>query len=149
LATVCVALSLALFALDGANSVGGFHLRTLSIGRPKPIMGPILDMVVISYVAIWGMMCEESGRRVNVYNALYCVLQRARCFASLVVTPRAMKTSGFPCAPLRPLTQSVIAFLASLSCEERVRRESENERETRDIISLAGLCSMQWGKLHH
>jgi hypothetical protein len=34
LATPCVALSLALFALGDSDLTGGFHLGTLSIGRP-------------------------------------------------------------------------------------------------------------------
>jgi hypothetical protein len=69
-----VTLSLALFALGGVDPASGFCLRTLSFGRPTPIMGPILDTVVIS-CDLMGMMCEESGRRVNIYNTIYCVLQ--------------------------------------------------------------------------
>jgi hypothetical protein len=48
LATLCVALSLALFALGGSDPTGGFCLRTLSVAGPSIIVGPILDMVVIS-----------------------------------------------------------------------------------------------------
>jgi hypothetical protein len=52
LATLYVALSLALFALGGADSTGGFYLRTLSFGRPMIIMGPVLDTVVISRAVV-------------------------------------------------------------------------------------------------
>jgi hypothetical protein len=38
LATLCVALSLAMFALGGADPTGGLFLRTLSIGRPTAIV---------------------------------------------------------------------------------------------------------------
>jgi hypothetical protein len=34
LATLCIASSLALVSLGGSNLASGFHLRTLSFGRP-------------------------------------------------------------------------------------------------------------------
>jgi hypothetical protein len=34
LATLCVALSLALVTLGGSDLIGGFHLRALSFDRP-------------------------------------------------------------------------------------------------------------------
>jgi hypothetical protein len=58
LATLCVALSLALFALGGADPTGGFCLRNLSFSKPMAIMGPVLDTVVIFH-DIEGMVCEE------------------------------------------------------------------------------------------
>jgi hypothetical protein len=39
LATLCVILSLALFAQGGTDSASGFCLRTLSGSRPTTIMG--------------------------------------------------------------------------------------------------------------
>jgi hypothetical protein len=39
LAILCVASSLALVALDGSDPTGGFHLRTLSFGRPHDNRG--------------------------------------------------------------------------------------------------------------
>jgi hypothetical protein len=74
LAIIYVTLSLALFALGGAQPAGGFYLRTLSFGRTMPIMGPVLDTIVVSCV-VAGMMCEELGRYVNIYNTLFYVLQ--------------------------------------------------------------------------
>jgi hypothetical protein len=74
LAILFVDLSLALFALGGANPTIGFPLSTLSFSRSTTIVGPILDMVVIPH-AVEGTMCEESGRHVSIYNALYCILQ--------------------------------------------------------------------------
>jgi hypothetical protein len=35
LATLCVAPSLTLVALDGSDPTGGFRLQTLSFGRPR------------------------------------------------------------------------------------------------------------------
>jgi hypothetical protein len=55
----CVALSLALFAMGGADPTGGFCLRTLSFAGPSAIMGPVWDMIVISYAIIAGAMCED------------------------------------------------------------------------------------------
>jgi hypothetical protein len=81
-AILCVALSLALFALCSADPTDRFCLRTLNFGRPMPIVGPILDIVVV-FRNVVGMMCEESGRRANVYNAFYYVLQ-----GSVALPPR-------------------------------------------------------------
>jgi hypothetical protein len=72
LATLCVALSLALFAMGGADPTGGFCLRTLSFAGPSAIMGPVWDMIVISYAVIAGAMCEDYGSRVNL--GLLCPL---------------------------------------------------------------------------
>jgi hypothetical protein len=58
LATLCVTLSLALFALSGADPTGRLCLRTLSFSRPTAIMGPILDTVIVSR-SIEGVICEE------------------------------------------------------------------------------------------
>jgi hypothetical protein len=58
LPTLCVALSLALSALGGADPTGGFFLRTLSFNRPTVIMEPVLDTVVVSRV-VEGKVCDE------------------------------------------------------------------------------------------
>jgi hypothetical protein len=57
---LCIALSLALFAVGGAIPIDGFCLRTMSDSRHTTIMGPILDMVVVSYI-VGGTSCEELG----------------------------------------------------------------------------------------
>jgi hypothetical protein len=57
LATLYVALSLALFALGGADPTGGFCLRTVSFSRPMTITGSILDTVAVSH-AVEGVVCE-------------------------------------------------------------------------------------------
>jgi hypothetical protein len=49
LATHCVVLSFALFALGGADPTGGFCLQILSFSKLIGIVGPIFDMVVISH----------------------------------------------------------------------------------------------------
>jgi hypothetical protein len=74
LTILCITLSLALFSLGGADSASGFCLRTLSFSRPTTIVGPILDRVVVSH-DVKGMTCDETGRHVSIYNALYCILQ--------------------------------------------------------------------------
>jgi hypothetical protein len=60
LPTLCVASSLALFAMGGSDLTGGFHLGTLSVGGPLAIVGPILDTVVIT-LNVEGALCEELG----------------------------------------------------------------------------------------
>jgi hypothetical protein len=65
LVTLCVDLSLALFALDGTGPTSGFCLRTLSYSRPTTIVGHILDTIVISHVVV-GMLYKELGRCVNM-----------------------------------------------------------------------------------
>jgi hypothetical protein len=58
LGTLCVALSLALLALDGVDLTGGFCLRTRNFSRPTAIVGPVLDTVIVSHV-VEGVVCEE------------------------------------------------------------------------------------------
>jgi hypothetical protein len=65
LATICVALCCALFALGGADPTRNFCLRTLGCSRPTAIVGPVLDMVVISHVLV-GTSCEELEWCVNM-----------------------------------------------------------------------------------
>jgi hypothetical protein len=54
----CVASSLTLFAPGGSNPSGGFHLRTLSIGKPLGNCGPILDTIALSN-DVEDASCEE------------------------------------------------------------------------------------------
>jgi hypothetical protein len=64
-----------------SDPTGGFCLGTLSIAGPLAIMGPILDMVVISH-DVEGTLCEELGWRVNsCLVCLFIVPARARHFA--------------------------------------------------------------------
>jgi hypothetical protein len=48
LATLCVALSIALCAMCGTDLIGGFCLRTQNFAARLSIVGPILDMVTVS-----------------------------------------------------------------------------------------------------
>jgi hypothetical protein len=66
----CVASSLTLFTQGCADLTGGFCLRTLSYFNPMIIMGPILDMVVVSHDVV-GASCEELGWCVN--TSLLCL----------------------------------------------------------------------------
>jgi hypothetical protein len=58
-------LYVALFALGGADSTGGFCLRTLSNSRPTTIVRHILDTVAISHT-VDGTSCKELVRHVNL-----------------------------------------------------------------------------------
>jgi hypothetical protein len=78
-------------ALKLGVTTGGFYLRTQSYHRTTVIMGPILDMVIVSR-AIVGMLCEEKGRHVNLgLLPPFTLPVRADRFTSSVVTPRAIK----------------------------------------------------------
>jgi hypothetical protein len=96
--------------------------------RPTTIMGPILDTVVVSCDVV-GTSCEELGWHVNMY--LLCPFNvpiRVHCFASLIVTLRAYKAGGHPCANLRPLARTPIASSPhSLRLEQKRGREIDLE----------------------
>jgi hypothetical protein len=51
LATLCVASSLALVALDDSNPCSGFQLQTLSFSRPPSYRGLIGDTMYASLVS--------------------------------------------------------------------------------------------------
>jgi hypothetical protein len=57
LATLCVALSVTLYAMCGTDLIGGFCLRTQNFAGPSSIVGPILDMVTVS--------CDIAGTSVT------------------------------------------------------------------------------------
>jgi hypothetical protein len=59
LATICVALSLTLVALDNSDPSNGFLLRSLSFIRLPTIEGPIGDTTYVSLVGTVGAICEE------------------------------------------------------------------------------------------
>jgi hypothetical protein len=102
LATLCVALSLTLFTLGGANPTDRFCLRTLSYCRPMAIVGPVLDTIAISY-DVADTSCKKLGWLVNM-----CLLHpftapvRACHFTSSVVTAWGYKAGGRPCVNLHP-----------------------------------------------
>jgi hypothetical protein len=101
--TLYVASSLTLFSLAGSDPTGGFWLRTLSCCRPTTIMGPVLDIVIISH--------DVEGARAGVGVAcelMFTASVRACHFASLVVTPQGYKAGGCPYVNLRPLTRPPI-----------------------------------------
>jgi hypothetical protein len=58
LATLCVALSLALFALGSVDLIGVFGLQTLSFSSPTVIVGPVLVMVAVFH-NVEGVICKE------------------------------------------------------------------------------------------
>jgi hypothetical protein len=59
LATICVALSLTLVALDNSDPSNGFLLRSLSFIMIPTIEGPIGDTTYVSLVGTVGAICEE------------------------------------------------------------------------------------------
>jgi hypothetical protein len=87
------------------------------------IMGPILDMIVVS-CAVVGTSCEELGRRVNM-GLLRCFTApiRAHHFASSIVTPSGYKADGHPCTHLRPLAKTPVAS----SPPSLAQKESDRE----------------------
>jgi hypothetical protein len=60
LAALCVTSSLSLVTPGGSDLTGGFCLQPLALADPSAIMGPILDMVVVS-CDVEGASCEGSG----------------------------------------------------------------------------------------
>jgi hypothetical protein len=95
-ATIYVASSQALFARGGADLAGGFCLQTLSYRRPTTIMGPALDMDVVSHDVV-GMSCMELGWHVNM--CLLCPFTtpiRVCRFVSSVLTPWGYKSGSRP-----------------------------------------------------
>jgi hypothetical protein len=99
LATLCVTLSLALFALCGADPTGRFCLRTLSSSRPTTIMGGHFgygyriprcrghDKRVV------GEVCKHIQRPL-LHSA------KVHCLAALVVTPRDYENQRLPLCTL-------------------------------------------------
>jgi hypothetical protein len=59
LATLCVTLYLTLVALGSIDPSSGFHLRTLSFGKPHDNRGPVGDTTSISCDVVAGTMCEK------------------------------------------------------------------------------------------
>jgi hypothetical protein len=78
LATLCVALSLALFARGGADLTDGFCCQTLSYSECTTIMGHILDTITVSH-AVVGTSCEVWERHV--------ILGLLRLFVSATLPP--------------------------------------------------------------
>jgi hypothetical protein len=126
-------MSLALLPLSSANPVGWFCLRTLSFGRPTLCLEPILDSVVVSCVVIARMMCNQSGRHVNVGSLHHLLrLVRACCFASLVLTSWGYKNKWSPLHTLtssRIINHSFLVFFIAPEKRERMRGEILGIRE--------------------
>jgi hypothetical protein len=101
LATLCVALSLALVALGGSDSTGEFLLGTLSIAGPSTIMGPILDMVAIAH-DVEGVSCEELGWCTN--SCLLRLFTAPAALPSQLFHHGAIKLAVTPVHSLHPLT---------------------------------------------
>jgi hypothetical protein len=91
LATLCVASSLALFAL----------------ADPSAIMELILDIVVVSH-NVEGASYEESRWHANSFLLhLFTVSAKTCCFASSVVTPRGYKADD--CSCVQPMSSHMIS----------------------------------------
>jgi hypothetical protein len=121
LATLCVVLSLALFALGGFDPTGGFRLGTMSIAGPLAILGSVLDTVAISH-DVNDTSCEEL-----MWHVKSCLLHiftapaRARRFASSIVTLRGYKVGKCPCT--QPTSSHMISHYlpASFHTAEKER----------------------------
>jgi hypothetical protein len=121
LVILCVTLSLALFTLGDADLTDGFYLRTLRYSRPMTIMGPVLDIIIVSRVIV-DTSCEELGWYVNM-SLLRLV--RVHRFASSIVTPQGYKASDRPCTHLHPLTQTPVTSSPPSLC---LKRQKDRER---------------------
>jgi hypothetical protein len=69
LATLCVALSLALVALGGSDPTSRFHFKTLRVAGPLTIMGHVFNTVDVS-CDVKDASCNELGWHINS-----CLLQ--------------------------------------------------------------------------
>jgi hypothetical protein len=143
LVTLCIASSLALVVLGDSDLIGGFHLRTLSVEHPSAIMGPILDMIVVSH-DVEGVSCEELGWHVNsCLLGHFTAPARARRFASSVVTPRGYKAGGRSYVQHTSSHMISHRLLASFPTTEKKEREREGNksRNKRELLSLHGVAS--------
>jgi hypothetical protein len=75
------------------------------------------------------MTCEESVRCVNM--GLRCTL--LRFIRGSCVTSSAVKLNSRPCAALRSLTQSVVAFLSS---SLYLKKEKENKAKVKGKLGI-------------
>jgi hypothetical protein len=102
LATLCVTLSLTLFALGGADLAGGFCLRTLSFGRPMPNRGTYFEYSchIPCYSGHDVRGVGEASKRIQ---HLYCVFQGSIASPPPLWHRGDMKTNGCLRAPVRPL----------------------------------------------
>jgi hypothetical protein len=133
LATLCVALSFALFALGGANPTSRCCLRTLRFVGSSTIVGPIFDMIIIS-LDVASMICEEGGGgacKCMQHPLLHFAWSRRLSFN----TVGALRTNDFPWAPLRPLAYLVAAFPSSSSCLEK-GREKKGEKVKKKRLGI-------------
>jgi hypothetical protein len=131
LATLCVAMSLVLFAQGSTDLTGGFCLQTLSYSKPTAIMGPILDTVIIS-CSVVGTSCEEYVRQVNL--GLLC-MQGPHHFASSVITPWGYKAGDCPCTHLHPLAITLITSFSVLQ-----KREIDRSRNKGKFLGRRERC---------
>jgi hypothetical protein len=123
--TLCVASSL---TLGGSDPTSGFHRRTLSIAGPLVIMGPILDMVVISR-DVEGALCEESRWCINsCLLPLFIAPARAAALPPRLLHHGAIKLVVAPTHNLCPLVRSPI-FSVPPSLWLRRKRDRETHLE--------------------
>jgi hypothetical protein len=132
-------LSLALFALGGADPTSEFYLITLSFVVSSAIVGLVLDTIVVS-CDVEGMPCEELGWHVSsCLSCPFIALVRACRVASTGVTPRGYKVGGCPCTRLCPLAQPLIA--SSPRSLWLKRKRDREEKQGRELLSLQGVAS--------
>jgi hypothetical protein len=120
MATLCVALSLTLFALGGVDLTGGFCLRPLSFGRPLGNRGARLGYGcrILCYRS-WHNV-RGVGRHVNM-GLLRLV--RAHRFTSSLLTPqdyKSMRSHLCTAISSRSISRSLLtSFLASEKKERK------------------------------
>jgi hypothetical protein len=100
------------------------------------IVGPILDMVVISHVVVVGKMCEEFGRHIHMglLHLLLCLV-RAHHFAYSIVTLWGYKSKQPPLCTFTSSHTNTFCLLASLLAPEK-----ERDREKGRFLGFRECC---------
>jgi hypothetical protein len=131
LATLCVVLSLTLFALSGADLTGGFCLRTLSFSSPWQSCG-ILDMVAASHV-VEGVIFEEQGACKHINRPLLHSTKTCGLTA-LTLTLQSIENNRMSLhtpASSRISIHRLFVVLLTLEERERIKGEKSKRERTR------------------
>jgi hypothetical protein len=132
LATHCVALSLTLSALGGADPIGRFCLETQSISRPMTIMRPILDTVChISHYRKCDMW-ETGGACKHIERPLLHSTKACGLLTS-AFTPWGPENKQMPLrTPTSSRTYSHRLLIVHLMIRERERKRGKQSKREKD-----------------
>jgi hypothetical protein len=129
LVTVCVTLSLTLFALDDADPTGGFYLQTLALEGPWQSCG-ILDMVAASHV-VEGVIFEEQGACKHINRPLLHSTKTCG-LSALTLTLQSIENNRMSLhTPASSRISIHRLFVVLLTPEERERIKGEKSKRER------------------